>query len=168
MWVEGSGPNRRPCGAAARCSWACTTPGSTVAVRASGSIARTRLRCLLNSSTTPVPTALPAIEVPAPREVSGTPRVRQTSSVAATSSTSRGRTTAVGVTRYSEASLEYSARVRVLSSTSARPTRRSASTTSTCGGAEGCPAGMSGSYVRVRMRVRMRVLGGGRAGVAPP
>ena len=36
--VDGSGPNRSPCGAAARCRSACTTPGWTTAVRASGSI----------------------------------------------------------------------------------------------------------------------------------
>ena len=42
------------------------------------------------------PTALPATEVPAPREVSGTPVSRATASAAATSSTERGRTTASG------------------------------------------------------------------------
>ena len=41
--VEGSGPNRRPCGAAAFCRLAITTPGSTRAVRASGSMSRIRL-----------------------------------------------------------------------------------------------------------------------------
>ena len=44
----------------------------------------------------PRPTALPATEVPAPREVSGTPVSRATASAAATSSTLRGRTTASG------------------------------------------------------------------------
>ncbi len=51
------------------------------------------------SSTTPVPTALPAIDVPAPRDVSGVPVVRHASIVASTSSTERGRTTTCGTTR---------------------------------------------------------------------
>ena len=71
--VDGSGPNRRPCGAAAFCRLAITTPGSMRAVRASGSMSRMRFTCREKSSTTPVPTALPATEVPPPRAVSGTP-----------------------------------------------------------------------------------------------
>jgi hypothetical protein len=64
----------------------------------------------LKSMTTPVPTALPATEVPAPRAVMGTSRPRQTSMTAAPSSWSAGQTTAVEVTRYSDASEEYMAR----------------------------------------------------------
>ena len=64
--VDGSGPNLSPCAAAAPCSAAWTTPGSTTAVRASGSIATIRLRCRTVSTTIPGPTALPAMEVPAP------------------------------------------------------------------------------------------------------
>ena len=45
------------------------------------------------------------MDVPAPRQVSGTPRVVHTASAAATSSASRGLATTAGVTRYSEASL---------------------------------------------------------------
>ena len=45
---------------------------------------------LLKSRTTPVPTALPAIDVPAPRAVSGTPSARHTANTAATSSALRG------------------------------------------------------------------------------
>src|SRR3954451_20307808 len=127
LCVLGSGPKRSPCGRAAACSAACTTPGSTTAVRASGSIDRTRDRCRLVSTTTPVPTALPAIEVPAPRAVSGTPSSRQTASAATISSGCRGRTTARGRTRYSEASEEYRARARPEPSTSSSPARRSAS-----------------------------------------
>jgi hypothetical protein len=84
--VEGSGPNRNPCAATACCSTTCTVPGSTVAVRASASIWSTRFMRRLKSSTKPVPTALPATEVPPPREVRGTPSRRHTSSAAATSS----------------------------------------------------------------------------------
>ena len=70
-----------------------------VAVRASTSTSSTRDRWRLVSTTTPGPTALPAIEVPAPRIVSGTPRERQTSSAATISSACLGRTTARGRTR---------------------------------------------------------------------
>ena len=52
----------------------------------------TRSRCRLKSSTTPGPIALPATDVPAPRAVIGTPELRHTASVAATSSSERGRT----------------------------------------------------------------------------
>jgi hypothetical protein len=74
-------------------------PGSTTAVRACGSTASTRFRCLEKSSTRPVPTALPAMEVPAPRQVTGTPSCRATASAAAASSTCRGKATTVGTTR---------------------------------------------------------------------
>jgi hypothetical protein len=47
-------------------------------------------RCFAKSATTPGPIALPAIEVPAPRAVNGTPVSRQTASAAATSASSRG------------------------------------------------------------------------------
>ncbi len=97
--VEGSGPKRSPCGTAARCSVAWTTPGSTSAVPASTSMPRTRLRCLRVSTTNPGPTALPAIDVPAPRMVSGVPVARAVSTVATSSSRWRGRTTASGGTR---------------------------------------------------------------------
>ena len=95
-WVEGSGPKRTPWGVTARCSTACTVPASTTAVRASGSTASTRFRWREKSSTMPRPIELPAIEVPAPREVSGVPVSRATASAAATSSACRGRTTASG------------------------------------------------------------------------
>ena len=48
------------------------------------------------STTMPVPMALPAMEVPAPRMVNGTPLSRATASVATSSSVSRGRTTTRG------------------------------------------------------------------------
>jgi hypothetical protein len=47
----------------------------------------------------PAPIALPAIEVPAPRMVSGTPVSRAAARVATISSVSRGRTTTCGATR---------------------------------------------------------------------
>ena len=55
-----------------------TTPGSTRAVRASGSTSRIRCEVPEKSRTTPVPTALPATEVPPPRAVIGTPASRAT------------------------------------------------------------------------------------------
>ncbi len=97
--VEGSGPKRRPWAVAALWRVACTVPGSTVAVPASGSRDSTRLRWREVSTTMPVPTALPAIDVPAPRMVSGVPLSRATATVAASSSTERGRTTTCGTTR---------------------------------------------------------------------
>ena len=48
------------------------------------------------SMTMPAPTALPAMEVPAPRMVIGVPVSRATASVAASSSVCRGRTTTSG------------------------------------------------------------------------
>jgi hypothetical protein len=99
-------------------------PGSTVALAASGSSASTRPRCRPRSTTTPGPTALPAIEAPAPLAVTGTPTSRQvTTTAASASSRSRGKTTSSGGTRYSEASVEYSARRLADALTSAtRPT----------------------------------------------
>ena len=98
-WVEGSGPNRSPWPAAAAVMWSRIAPGSTTAVRASGSTASTRFRCREKSSTTPEPTELPAMEVPPPRLVSGTPACRATSSAAAASSACRGKATTPGRTR---------------------------------------------------------------------
>jgi len=94
--VEGSGPNLSPSGVALACSRAWTTPGSTTAVRLSASTDLIRLRYLLVSSTMPGPIAFPAIEVPAPRIVRGTPYSRPIASVAAISSVDRGRTTTRG------------------------------------------------------------------------
>src|SRR6218665_3910421 len=81
----------------------------------------------------PGPIELPATEVPAPREVSGTAAVRAASTTAITSSTSRGKTTTSGTTRKLDASLEYSARRRLPVSTSP-PTRarRAATSSLTC------------------------------------
>ncbi|CAM5711898.1 hypothetical protein SALBM311S_00896 [Streptomyces alboniger] len=51
------------------------------------------------SSTTPGPTALPAMLVPPPRAVTGMPSSRQARSTAHTSSVVRGNATARGGTR---------------------------------------------------------------------
>ncbi|CAM5687023.1 hypothetical protein SAFG77S_04890 [Streptomyces afghaniensis] len=51
------------------------------------------------SRTTPSPTALPAMLVPPPRAVTGTPASRQARSTATTSSAVRGKATARGSTR---------------------------------------------------------------------
>jgi hypothetical protein len=90
LCVDGSGPNRRPCGRAWFWRVPSTTPGSTVAVRASASIWLTVVKCFEKSAITPGPIALPAIDVPAPRAVNGTPVSRQVCRAAATSSASRG------------------------------------------------------------------------------
>ena len=78
----------------------------------------------------PGPTALPAIDVPAPRMVTDTPSSRAAATAAMTSSTSRGQTTTLGTTRYSEASEEYIALARAEPSKSRRPLRASCSSTS--------------------------------------
>ncbi|MDH6609171.1 hypothetical protein M2164_004806 [Streptomyces sp. SAI-208] len=97
--VEGSGPNRSPCGAAASWSRSRTSPGCTTAVRLAGSRDSSLFMCRVKSSTTPVPVACPAMEVPPPRATTGTPCERQTSSAAATSSASAGATTPSGTRR---------------------------------------------------------------------
>ena len=129
LWVDGSGPNRRRCEAAARCRSSRTTPGSTTAVADSGSMSRIRLRCREKSTTMPAPTALPAIDVPAPRAVIGNPSRRPTSTIAAISSRARGKTTTCGTTRYNDASVEYSARRLAEASTPATPARDSSAST---------------------------------------
>ena len=98
-WVDGSGPNRSPYGAAARCRSARITPGWTTAVRASGSSDTSRFIAREKSSTMPVETALPAHEVPAPRATSGVSVCRATWSASATSSAARGNTTTWGTSR---------------------------------------------------------------------
>src|SRR6266545_4640740 len=130
LWVDGSGPKSRPWAAAARRRSSRTTPGSTVATRASGSSRTIRSRCREQSTTTPGPTAWPPMLVPPPRKVSGTPAWRHTASVASTSPTSRGNTTPSGTWRYSEASLEYSARRPSPKSTSPPTAARSSSASS--------------------------------------
>ena len=97
--VDGSGPNRSPCPAAAAVMSSRIAPGSTTAVRASGSTESTRFRCREKSSTMPEPTALPAVEVPPPRLVTGRPNRVATPSAAAASSTCLGKTTTLGTTR---------------------------------------------------------------------
>src|SRR5262245_8144772 len=65
--------------------------------------------------TTPEPMALPAMFVPAPRAVTGTPSARQTSTMALTSSALRGKATQRGTTRWLDASEAYAERVPVSS-----------------------------------------------------
>ncbi|CAM5581591.1 hypothetical protein SALBM311S_10734 [Streptomyces alboniger] len=99
LCVDGSGPKRRPCGAAASWRRSRTRPGCTTAVPASGSRDTRRFMCRVKSSTTPVPVACPAIDVPPPRGTTGTPWSRHTARTAATSSASRGATTPSGTRR---------------------------------------------------------------------
>ena len=68
--------------------------------------------------------------VPAPLGVKGTCSARLTSAMASISSTWRGNTTTEGRTRYSDASVEYSAQRRADPSTSVTPACRSAPMTS--------------------------------------
>jgi len=98
-WVEGSGPNRSPYRAAAAVMSSRTVPGSTSAVCSCGSTEMTLFRCRDRSSTTPVESALPAIEVPPPRLTIGAFSSRQTPSAATISSALRGNATTSGTTR---------------------------------------------------------------------
>ena len=92
-----------------------------------GSTASTRFMCRLKSRTSPVPTALPATDVPPPRAgqrhalARGTPPTRPPPRRPAAAA----RPPVVG-TRYSDASDEYAARVVPSERTSATPARRSA------------------------------------------
>ena len=96
--VEVSGPNSRPCGAAAALSAACTTPGWTRAVRASPSIARMR-SSLKQSTTMPGPIAWPARLEAAPRATTGRPVSAETAAAAARSSGEAATTTTSGTIR---------------------------------------------------------------------
>jgi hypothetical protein len=73
--------------------------GRTVTVRASGSSAVIPWRCREASTTMPAPMAFPAMLVPVPRIVSGTPASAARWTTAASSSTVAGATTANGNTR---------------------------------------------------------------------
>src|SRR6266568_3660036 len=159
LWVDGSGPTSRPWAAAARRRSSRTRPGSTRARRRSGSSSTIRFRCREQSTTTPRPTACPPMLVPPPRKVSGTPAWRQTASVASTSAVSRGKATPSGTQRYSDASLEYSARRPSPKSTSPPTAARSAAASSSPWRSRGisppasCPPGLLSSKI---------VPGGGR------
>ena len=88
---DGSGPKRSPCGRGGRCRRPGRRRARRRAVRASGSTSRTRFRCREKSSTTPGPDGVAGDRgAGAPRRSAGRPGSRQTSSAAATSSTSRG------------------------------------------------------------------------------
>ena len=76
-----------------------TAAVGTTAVPGVSSTASTRFMCRDRSRTRPSPIAFPAIEVPPPRAVAGTPRRWQTAIAAATSDSVRGNTTAAGTTR---------------------------------------------------------------------
>ena len=103
---EGSGPKRRPWAAAAAWRVEPTHPGSTVAVRASGSMCRTRFMWREKSRTRPGPIAFDAHEVPPPRAVRGTPCARARSKAARACSRVRGKATASGGMRVRPASEE--------------------------------------------------------------
>ena len=92
---EGSGPKQRS--TAARWASSCrqVTPGCTQTV--SSAVLMIRRRYREQSRMMPAPRASPASPVPAPRGCTGTPLRAAHSSVAATSSTDRGRTTPRGI-----------------------------------------------------------------------
>ena len=104
--VEVSGPNTRPCRAAARFSCSCTTPGWTRATRRSASISMILVMCRDRSITIACPTVWPARLVPAPRGSTGTPNSPAVVTTAATSAASRGKTTPIGSIAYMLASRE--------------------------------------------------------------
>ena len=96
--VDVSGPNSRPKAAAARFSDAWITPGSTRAVRPSGSMARMR-SSLKQSTAMPGPTAWPATLVAAPRATSGTPYSAAIAAAACRSAIDDATSTTSGTTR---------------------------------------------------------------------
>ena len=96
--VEVSGPNSRPCGAAAALSAAWTTPGWTRARRPSPSISRMR-SSLKQSTTMPGPIACPATLEAAPRATTGRPVAAEAAAAAARSSGSPATRTTSGTTR---------------------------------------------------------------------
>src|ERR1051325_3962505 len=97
--VAGSGAKVRPWAPAARRRSSSTTPGSTRAVFATGSIASTRFRYFEKSSTTATLQHCPQRLVPPPRGSTGAPCFLQTSTVRITSSFERGITTPNGTWR---------------------------------------------------------------------
>ena len=96
LLVEVSGANSRPWDLTMAFSSSRTMPVSTVARRASASMAHTRRRCLLKSMTTATLVAWPARLVPPPRGSTGAFISRATATAASTSSSLRGVTTASG------------------------------------------------------------------------
>jgi hypothetical protein len=99
LWVAGSGAKVRPWRAAAARSSSSTTPGSTRAMRRTGSISRMRSRYFEKSITTATLQHCPHRLVPAPRDSSGAPWRRQMATVRITSSMLRGITTPIGTCR---------------------------------------------------------------------
>ena len=105
--VEVSGPNVRPCAAAARLRSSWTTPGCDAGARAVGVDRQDRVQVAGQVEHEPrAPTVCPARLVPAPRGRTGTPSRAATATAAATSSASRGKATAEGSIAYMLASLE--------------------------------------------------------------
>ena len=99
LCVEGSGANIKPCCLAASCNESKMTPGSTWAVRVSGSRLTTRFMYFDVSRTTATLQHWPAKLVPPPRARMGAPKLRAISTVIITSSVSRGMTTPIGTWR---------------------------------------------------------------------
>ena len=93
--VDVSGPNSRPCGAAAALSAACTTPGWTRARRPTASISRMR-SSWKQSTTMPGPIACPARLEAAPRATTGRPVSAEAAATAARSSGDAATTTTSG------------------------------------------------------------------------
>jgi len=100
-----SGVNCRPIGARCAFSWSRTTPGSTVAVPASGSTSRMRVRYFPTSMINARPTVCPARLVPPPRGRIGTPYFAASWTTAIRSSRSAGTATPYGSISYGLASV---------------------------------------------------------------
>ena len=124
---DGSAPNASPCGRAAASRSVSTRPGSMTAVRASSSMSRMRFTCRDASMTTP-PMALPAIDVPPPRIVTGAPAAAVSATAAAKSSASAGTTTMSGTHAVVRSVAAYSPRLAASSPTDPRSADRSVRT----------------------------------------
>jgi hypothetical protein len=125
--LAGSGPKVLPTRDRCRSSWAATTPACTRAVPLSASISTTRRIDRARSITTPSPSAPPHRPDPAPRACTGMPSPAAQTTVAATSSTPRGRTIASGSTSNRLPSVAYSARLASSHRTSPATTPRRSS-----------------------------------------
>src|SRR4029077_10090869 len=99
-WLDGSGAENRPNGAAALLTARLVTPGSTTARRLTGSISSTaRIRDTTISTPLSRGSAPPDRPVPRPRATNGTPAPAHAATTAATSAAEPGKTTSAGTHR---------------------------------------------------------------------
>src|SRR5581483_22481 len=95
-WVAGSGPYLSPVGASWRFRSSSTMPGWTMQVRELASTDSSLLQYFDQSITTAVFVHWPARLVPPPRDSTGAPHWRATSTAATADSGVRGTTTPIG------------------------------------------------------------------------